>query len=318
MESLILSESRVPSMPPDDLAFDLDFSAPPETCVSVSPLVRRIVAGNGGPFTFTGTCSYVVGRGRVAIVDPGPDRPDHVDALMAAVAGETVTHIVVTHTHVDHSPASRLLQAATGAPIVGCGPHRAARALAAGEANTMEGSGDLLYRPDRELREGESVAGPGWTLTALATPGHTANHLAFALPEEQALFSGDHVMAWSTTIVGPPDGSMTAFMASLEALRGRTDRVYWPGHGGPVREPERFVRALIGHRRAREASILHRLQAGDRRIEEIVAAIYPGLKPALLGAAGLSVFAHLEDLVGRGVATTDGAPRLDGAYGVAS
>ena len=298
-------------MTPD---FDLDFSAPSDTCVTVSPLVRRIVAGNGGPFTFTGTCSYVVGRGKVAIIDPGPDRPEHVDALLDAVAGETVTYIVVSHTHRDHSPAARAVQDATGATIVGCGPHRASRALATGEANTMEGSGDLTYIPDAEMREGDAVVGPGWTLQAVATPGHTANHLAFALPEENTLFSADHVMAWSTTIVGPPDGSMTDFMASLEKLRSRGEHVYWPGHGGPVRDPQRYVRALIGHRKAREASILQRLAIGDRAIGDIVSAIYAGLDPRLKGAAGLSVFAHLEDLVRRDVVATDGAPMVDGAY----
>ena len=297
-----------------DLPLDLDFSAPAGIAVPISPLVRRIVAGNGGPFTFTGTCSYVVGQGRVAIVDPGPDRPEHVRALLDAVAGETVTHIVVTHTHRDHSPAARAVREATGAPIVGCGPHRAARPLADGEANAMEGSGDTGHRPDQEMGEGDAVTGPGWSLVALETPGHTANHLAFSLPDEQALFSADHVMAWSTTIVGPPDGSMTAFMSSLEKLRGRPERIYWPGHGGPVRDPERFVRALIGHRRAREASIRQRIAAGDRRIAEIVPAIYAGLRPELHRAAGLSVFAHLEDLVGRGLLETDGPPQLDGEY----
>lgn len=178
----------------------------------------------------------------------------------------------------------------------------------------MEGSGDRDHRPDQEMHEGDAISGPGWTLEALATPGHTANHLAFVLPEEETLFSADHVMAWSTTIVGPPDGSMTDFMASLEKLRGRSERIYWPGHGGPVRDPQRFVRALIGHRRAREASILARLKAGDRRIAEIVPVIYPGLKPQLLRAAGLSTFAHLEDMVHRGIATTDGAAQLDGEY----
>lgn len=299
---------------PDPLEFDLDFAAATDKVVDLSPLVRRIVAGNPSPFTFTGTCSYIVGRGTVAVIDPGPALPAHIDALLEALSGETVSHIVVTHTHMDHSPGARLLKEATGAPIVGCGPHLAARPLAEGEANTMEGSGDKAYRPDRQMREGDVIAGPGWTLQAIDTPGHTANHLAFALPEEEALFSADHVMAWSTTIVGPPDGSMTDFMASLEKLRGRSERIYWPGHGGPVREPQRFLRALIGHRRAREASILSRLKAGDRSIGEIVPAIYPGLKPALLGAAGLSTFAHLEDLVVRGLAATDGAPRLDGEF----
>jgi glyoxylase-like metal-dependent hydrolase (beta-lactamase superfamily II) len=298
-----------------DLALDTAFDAAPGACLEVSPLVRRIVAGNPGPFTFTGTCTYIVGRGEVAVIDPGPDLPDHLDALLAALPAEHVSHILVTHTHRDHSPGARALQAATGAPILGCGPHRRSRPLGFGEADAMEGSGDLAYRPDRELAEGEGVEGPNWTLTAVATPGHCANHLAFALREERALFSGDHVMAWSTTIVGPPDGSMTAFMASLEKLRGRDETVYWPGHGGPVRDPQRFLRALIGHRRAREAAIGKRLAAGDRTIPAIVDAIYVGLAPALKGAAALSVFAHLEDMVERGLAVTDGAPRLKGTYG---
>jgi glyoxylase-like metal-dependent hydrolase (beta-lactamase superfamily II) len=209
------------------------------------------------------------------------------------------------------------VKAATGAPIVGCGPHRRARPLTLGETNALEGSGDLDYRPDTELTDGDAVSGPGWTLAAVATPGHTANHLAFALPQEQALFSADHVMAWSTTVVAPPDGSMTEFMASLDRLRGRDETVYWPGHGGPVREPQRLVRALSHHRRQREASIVNRLAAGDRTIPEIVAAIYQGLAPALRGAAGLSVFAHLEDLVTRGLVATDGPPTLASEYRLA-
>ncbi|MDP8919786.1 MAG: MBL fold metallo-hydrolase, partial [Pseudomonadota bacterium] len=204
-----------------------------------------------------------------------------------------------------------------GARIVGCAPHRSARPLFSGEVNTLEASSDKDYAPDQELGEGDVVEGPGWTLQALATPGHMANHLCFSLPEEKALFSGDHVMAWSTTVVAPPDGSMSEFMASLDKLKGREETLYWPGHGGPVQEPQRFVRALIHHRRQREASILNRLQAGDRKIPEIVAAIYQGLNPALLGAAGLSVFAHLEDLVAKGQAATDGMPALDSDYRIA-
>jgi glyoxylase-like metal-dependent hydrolase (beta-lactamase superfamily II) len=298
----------------DDLTFDLAFAVAADACVALSPLVRRVVAGNPSPYTFTGTCSYIVGRGQVAIIDPGPDLPDHVRALLDAVRGETVSHIVVSHTHRDHSPASRALKEATGAPIVGCGPHRSARALAEGEVNTLEASGDLAHRPDLEMREGDAVEGPGWRLEAVETPGHMANHLAFALPQERTLFSADHVMAWSTSIVAPPDGAMSAFMASLDKLRGRDETVYWPGHGGPVREPQRFVRALAHHRRQRESSILNRLAAGDRRIEEIVPAIYQGLRPALVGAASLSVFAHLEDLVARGRVATDGPPTLRGEY----
>ena len=300
----------------EDLVFDTSFDAPAGACVRLSRLVRRVVAGNPGPVTFTGTCSYIVGTGEVAIIDPGPDLPGHVEALLDAVRAETVTHIVVSHTHRDHSPAARAIRAATGAPIVGCGPHRNARALGAGEVNFLEASVDLDHAPERVLAEGDAIEGPGWSLVAVETPGHMANHLALALPQERALFSADHVMAWSTTVIAPPDGQMSAFMASLDKLRSRDEAVYWPGHGGPVREPRRFVRALIHHRRQREASILNRLAAGDRRITEIVAAIYQGLHPALRAPAGLSVFAHLEDLVARGVVATEGAPTLDGEYRV--
>jgi glyoxylase-like metal-dependent hydrolase (beta-lactamase superfamily II) len=298
----------------DELSFDLDFSPEPEATIELTPLVRRIVASNPGPFTFKGTCTYIVGRGEVAVIDPGPADEAHIAQILASIAGERVGAIVVTHTHRDHSPGSRLLQAATGAPIVGCGSHRRSRPLAEGEQDTMEGSGDLAYRPDREMHEGEVVSGSGWTLEAVDTPGHTANHVSFRLHEENGLFSGDHVMGWSTTIVGPPDGSMTDFMASLEKLRGRPEAIYWPGHGGPIQDPQRLVRALIHHRRQREASILNRLRAGDRTAAEIVSAIYQGLNPALIGAARLSVFAHLEDLVGQGKVATDGAPRVDGPY----
>jgi glyoxylase-like metal-dependent hydrolase (beta-lactamase superfamily II) len=280
----------------------------------LTPLVRRRICPNGGPFTASGTCSYIVGRGEVAIIDPGPDDENHVRALLDATTGETVTAIVVTHTHRDHTPGARLLKALTGASIVGCGPHRAARALAEGELPHLDASADREHVPDRELAEGETVAGRGWTLTALATPGHTMNHLAFALAEENSLFSGDHVMAWSTTVVAPPDGNMRAYMDSLDRLRERAETVYWPGHGGPVRDPRRFVRGLAGHRRQREAAIRARLAAGDRGIRAIVMAVYQGINPALRGAAALSVFAHLEDLVERGIVRSDGPPKLDAVF----
>ncbi len=182
------------------------------------------------------------------------------------------------------------------------------------EQGRLDAAGDADHRPDRELTEGESVSGPGWTLTALATPGHTMNHLAFSLPEEETLFSGDHVMAWSTSIVAPPDGSMGAYMASLDKLRGRSESIYWPGHGGPVREPQRFVRGLLSHRRARETGIVERVASGERTIPGLVAALYSGLDPMLRPAAALSVFAHLEDLVERGRVVTDGLPALDSEY----
>jgi glyoxylase-like metal-dependent hydrolase (beta-lactamase superfamily II) len=290
----------------EKLTFQTEFDQQPGEIVDVSPLVRRVVAGNRGPMTFTGTCTYVVGRGEVAVIDPGPEDPEHVEAILRGLAGERVSHILVTHTHSDHSPAAAPLREATGARLVGCGPHRAARPLESGETNMLEGSGDRTYAPDEEMRDGDAVTGPGWTLRAVATPGHTANHLAFALPEEKALFSGDHVMAWSTSFVGPPDGSMSDYMLSLEKVRGRDDIVYWPGHGGPLREPQRFVRGLISHRRQRENMILARLREGDADITTIVANVYPELATNLRGAAALNVFAHLEDLVQRGLARVEG------------
>src|SRR3712207_2108767 len=235
----------------DDLTFDIRPPAQAGECMRVSPLVRRIVADNPGPITFTGTCSYIVGSGNVAVIDPGPDDQDHVARLLEAVRGETVTHIVVTHTHKDHSPAARAIKAATGAQIVGCAPHRSARPLFSGEVNSLEASSDKDYAPDQELREGDAVEGRGWTLQALATPGHMANHLAFVLPQEKALFSGDHVMAWSTTGGAPPDGAMRAFMTCLDKVKGRDETLYGPGHGAPVQEPQRVVRALIHPRRQR-------------------------------------------------------------------
>ena len=302
----------------NEIEFDRSATTPPGEVARLSPLVRRGLAGNGGPMTFTGTCSYIVGQGTVAIIDPGPDDAAHIARLLAAVAGETVSHIVVTHTHRDHSPAVPALKAATGATVVGCGPHRAARELAEGEVNRLDAAADRDYAPDLSMAEGDCVSGPGWSLAAVETPGHTANHLAFTLPEEGTLFSGDHVMAWSTSIVAPPDGSMAAYMASIEKLRGLEHGIYWPGHGGPVTEPQRFLRGLVQHRRQREAAILGRLRAGDERIADMVRPIYQGLPPALHGAAALSVLAQLEDLVLRGVVICDEPlPGLESRYRLA-
>jgi glyoxylase-like metal-dependent hydrolase (beta-lactamase superfamily II) len=294
----------------DDIPFDRSFDAAAGEMRQVSPLVRRIVAPNPGPFTFTGTCTYVVGRGRVAVIDPGPQSAEHLAALRDALAGETVTHIVVTHTHRDHSPGARALAAATGAPIVGCGPHRSSRPAPKDGPAPLDSSGDAEHRPDQELADGDELAGDGWTLTAVATPGHTANHLAFALAEENALFSGDHVMAWSTTVVAPPDGAMGPYMASLAKLGQRGEQIYWPGHGGPVVNPDRFVRALVTHRRQREASILDRVTAGEGDVRAIVARLYEGLNPALHGGAAMSVLAHLEDMAERGIVRPEGGTGL--------
>ncbi len=298
----------------DDIPFDRTFELAPGRAEEVVPGVRRLLANNPSPFTYKGTVSYIIGRGRVAIVDPGPDDAAHVAALLDAVRGETVTHIFVTHTHRDHSPAVPRVKAATGATVLAEGPHRAARPLNVGEAPRLEASNDTDFRPDRALADGEVVTGAGWTIEAVTTPGHTANHMAFAFKEANLLFSGDHVMAWSTPVVAPPDGSMSDYMASLDKLARRSEPIYLPGHGGAVRNAPRFVRHYIEHRKGREASILHRLGKGAADIPTLVRAIYIGLDPRLVPAAGRSVLAHLEDLAARGVVATDGPPSIEGVY----
>ena len=301
-------------MAADDIPFDKRFDLAPDTVDEVVPGVRRVLANNPSPFTFKGTLSYIIGRGQVAIVDPGPLDEAHIKALLDAVRGETVTHIFVTHTHRDHSPAVPAIKAATGALVLAEGPHRAARPLTVGEAPRLDASNDTDFRPDRALADGEVVTGKGFSIEAVTTPGHTANHMAFAFKEANLLFSGDHVMAWSTPVVAPPDGAMSDYMASLQKLARRSEAIYLPGHGGVVREAPSFVRHYIRHRQGREASILHRLAKSEADIPTIVRAIYIGLDPRLLKAAGLSVLAHLEDLVTRGVVKTDGQPSIEGRY----
>jgi len=274
----------------------------------LEPLVRRVLAPNASPYTFTGTQTYIVGAGReVAVIDPGPDDTGvaghadtngegHVEAILRAVGDARIVAIVCTHTHRDHSPASRPLQAATGAPIIGCAPL------------TMEDDGpradaafDSDYAPDRVLADGERLAGDGWTLEAVATPGHTSNHLCYSVLESGALFTGDHVMAWSTSVVSPPDGDMAAYMASLQKLHDRDYRVLYPAHGPQIDNPRQLVRGMLGHRRQRERQILRLLEdGGPHAIPEFVAAMYKGLDPRLAGAAGRSVLAHLIDLERQG------------------
>ena len=301
----------------DDIPFDKNLDLAPDTVDEPMPGVRRIMADNAGPFTFKGTLSYIVGRGKVAIIDPGPDDAAHIAALLDAVRNETVTHIFVTHTHRDHSPAVPAIKAATGATVYAEGPHRAARPLHIGEHNPLDASADREFRPDVALKDGELVAGDGWTIQAVTTPGHTANHMAYALKENNVLFAGDHVMAWSTSIVAPPDGAMSDYMASLEKLTRRGETTYFPGHGPAITDAVRFVNYYILHRKAREASILHRLAKGEADIPSMVRAIYIGIDARLTGAAGLSVLAHLEDLVTRGLVETDGQPAIDGVYRLA-
>lgn len=268
--------------------------------ISCEPGIARLLAPNPSPYTQSGTQVHLIGAHELAVLDPGPDVPEHVEALLRVIGGRPVAAILVTHTHRDHSPAANPLREATGAPVVGCAPL------------DLEGLGegaesfDCLYAPDRVLADGESIAVDGRRLTAIHTPGHTSNHLCFADEASGALFSGDHVMGWSTSVVIPPDGSMGAYLHSLEKLRVRQDRIYFPAHGNPVSDPQRLVRGMITHRLQREQQVLRRLREGDRTIEEIVAAAYPGLDPRLVPAAGASVWAHLVDLRERGLVHEDG------------
>lgn len=295
----------------DALHHDRTALAPGEVA-RLSPLVRRLVAPNPSPFTFTGTCTYIVGEGEVAIIDPGPEAPAHLEALLRATRGERVTHVVVTHTHRDHSPGARALAQAVDAPIWGCAAHTP---VADHPSGRLDASHDLAYAPDVEMRAGDALRAAGFTLEAIPTPGHASNHLCFALPEEGALFSGDHVMAWSTSVVAPPDGDMSAYMASLDRLAARPEDLYYPGHGAPARAARRYVRGLATHRRQRETAILDRVAAGDGDIAAIVARLYAGLDPRLVRAASLSVLAHLDDLVRRGLVTSSvGAATMEARY----
>jgi glyoxylase-like metal-dependent hydrolase (beta-lactamase superfamily II) len=265
----------------------------------IEPTIARVLAHNPSAFTYYGTQTYLVGSDEVAVIDPGPDEPEHVDAIVEAVGDRKLIAILCTHTHRDHSPAAAPLAYRTGAPVIGCVP------LALETVGPRaDASFDGDYSPDRVLDDGESLDVGGQQLTAIATPGHTSNHLCFSWRD--ALFTGDHVMGWSTTVVFPPDGDMAAYMQSLEKLRGRDDRIYFPAHGPPVTKPKQYVRSLIGHRMQRERQILKLVTQQARDIPDIVASAYPGLDPRLTTAAGGSVYAHLLDLQRRGVVAVEG------------
>lgn len=297
----------------DNADFDRDFVPAYGEAVPVGPNIQRLTVNNPSPLTFYGTNSYIIGDRSVCIIDPGPEDEAHFQALMQALEGREVTHIAVSHTHRDHSPLTARLKAATGAITVAEGPHRAARPLHNGETNPFAESSDTGFIPDVALGHGERIEGDGWALTALLTPGHTANHAAFAT-DDGIVFSADHVMAWSTSIVAPPDGAMADYMASLDMLIERGDRIYLPGHGGPVKDPGAFCRGLRTHRRMRERAIVERIKAGDRTIADMVKTIYRSTDVRLHGAAALSVLAHIEDLVEKGEIVTDGPPLLGGEY----
>lgn len=293
---------------------DRDFIPNYGTAVEVADGIRRLTCENPSPFTFHGTNTYLIGHNRLAVLDPGPADEAHVKNILQAADGGKIEAILVSHTHMDHSPAARLLQQKTGAPIVGCGPHRAARPLASGEINTMDASADTDHKPDQELKHGETIAIGEIEFEAIETPGHTANHLSFAIPGTDFLFSADHVMAWSTSIVAPPDGNMRDYMASLDLLLDRKETHYLPGHGGPVADALAYVADLKAHRQSRERSILDRLGSTPISIPDLVLLIYDDLPPNLRPAAALSVFAHLEDLAERGLVNASPSVSLMASY----
>jgi glyoxylase-like metal-dependent hydrolase (beta-lactamase superfamily II) len=298
------------------LTFDREFDPPIGVAEQISPRIRRLVCGNPGPFTFRGTASFIVGSSDVAIIDPGPDDDAHLRALLAAVKGEKVSHILVTHTHLDHSPLAKRLKAATGAPILAYRPP----AMVSDDTSEvrLDASIDRHFTPDIALRHGDVVAGKDWALEAVFTPGHMSNHMAYALNEEKALFCGDHVMAWATSVIAPPDGNMGQYFESLRLLLKRDDAIYHPAHGPSRPDPLPLVRAYLVHRQQREGAIIKRLEQGDRTIAEIVKANYADVDPRLHPAAALSTLAHLEHLIEKGRVIADGQPTLGSNYAIGS
>jgi len=274
----------------------------------LSPLIRRVTANNPGGFTFTGTGTYIIGRGNVAVIDPGPLLDDHLKAIETALEGETITHILITHTHSDHSPAAKPLKESSGARTYGYGPHGGERA---GERD--EGA-DWDFKPDVVLKHGDIIVGDGWSVECVFTPGHTSNHMCFALREEKALFTGDHVMGWSTSIVSPPDGHMKTYMDSLALLLERDDEIYWPTHGAPIHDTNTFVQAFIDHRENREVQIGEQLRAGRNQIKDMVPVMYADIDKRLYPAAARSVFAHMIHMLETGRVQCDGEPAINSVY----
>jgi len=275
---------------------------------AVSPMIRRVVANNPGPFTYLGTGTYIVGHGEVAVIDPGPLLDGHLDAILAATAGERISHILITHTHLDHAPLAHPLQARTDAVIYGLDEPR--HQADEGEEDHAAAGEAARFRPDIEISDGQTVSGPGWTLEAVFTPGHASNHVAYALAEENALFCGDHIMGWSTTVISPPDGDMSQYYASLDRVQARGFETLWPTHGPPITEVAPFVEAYRNHRLARERQILSELAQGRATIGDMIPRLYRGVDKRLHAAAARSVLAHLIHLVRSGRADCDGAPNL--------
>ena len=295
------------------IPFNHDFLPEYGPAEDVAPGLRRVTARNPGPFTFRGTGTYIVGHGKVAVIDPGPDMDDHVAALLAALEGEVVSHILITHTHNDHAPASRALAKATGAPVLGHGPHGSGKLE---QGIVVEEGGDRDFIPDRQIRHGDVIEGDGWTLEAVHTPGHTSNHLCFAWHETEALFSGDHVMGWSTSVISPPDGDMGEYMRSLDLLRKRDDMRYWPTHGAAIEDPGGFIDAFIAHRHEREDQILACVADGRHTIEDMLPVVYQGVAPAVMGAAARSLLATVIHLCETGRLSSEGLVSISARFHV--
>ena len=294
-----------------DVAFD--YGRPDR----LSPLIRRVICNNPGPFTFTGSGTYIIGpdEGPLAVIDPGPDDPAHLAALLEAAGGARVSYVLITHTHKDHCGGARAFADRVGAPIAGAGPHPVPDKKH--DAPALEEGADYRYLPDETSTDGARLSGGPWTIEVVATPGHLSNHLCFALLEERTLFTGDHVMGWSTTVVAPPDGDMGDYLASLEKLLARDDALYLPTHGAPIEKPKLFVRAIRTHRLMRDAQIVEQLRQGRRRIREIVPRIYADIDKRLHGAAALNVQAHLIRLVKTGAVVCDSEPAMESEYRLA-
>lgn len=287
--------------------FDFEYGV----AAQLSPLVQRVVADNPGPFTYTGTGVYIIGDKNVAVIDPGPTTPKHMAALDKALEGRTVTHVLVTHHHIDHSPGAAPLAAKHNCSVYGYG--KQVTPPEGGEIR-LEAGDDLSFKPDEEIRHGDIIRGDGWTIEAIHTPGHTSNHMCFALKEENILFSGDHIMGWSTSVVSPPDGHMGDYLNSLEDVRSRQFNTIWPTHGPAITEPGAFVDAYIAHRHTREAQILGALDKGLTNIKDIVKELYADINPRLHPAAAHSVLSHLIYLYETGRVTCDGTPSLRSEY----
>lgn len=282
------------------------------TVTQLAPGIRRVIANNPGPFTFHGTGTYILGTGKVAVIDPGPDDEAHIDAILAGLPGEEVSHILVTHTHMDHSPGCRPLQAKTGAPTYAYGPHGAGKIE---QGVQVEEGGDMDFEPDHLVTHGDIITGEDWTVECVYTPGHTSNHLCFALQEQKALFTGDHVMGWSTSIISPPDGDMADYMQSLELLLTRDDDIYWPTHGPSIIDPKTHVQAYIDHRLEREQQILACIDQGTHQIREMVPLMYRDTPEFMYPAAARSVLAAMENLVRKELVVVQGGGlTMESAY----